>query len=166
MAGAHSSRTWRDLEADDFARVMAVNVTGAFLMCQQAALAMEQQRTGGAIVLASSNAMTVGGLGGNGRGGPAYVSTKAAIIGLTRALARSLAPLDIRVNAIAPGSTRTPMTASYSEAALELVAARTLAGRIGEAQEMAAAASFLISADASYVYGEILNVNGGGSFGL
>ncbi len=165
MAAIHSSKTWRELDATDFSRVMSVNVLGAFLICQAAARAMEPQHEG-AIVLATSNAVTIGGVGGNGRGGPAYVTSKAAILGLTRALARSLGPLGIRVNAVAPGSTATPMTAHYSEDALKAVAGRTLAGRIGEAREIAAAVSFLISADASYVYGETVNVNGGGSFGF
>jgi len=165
MAAIHSSTTWRELDATEFSRVMSVNVVGAFLICQAAAAAMEPQREG-AIVLATSNAVTIGGVGGNGRGGPAYVTSKAAILGLMRALARSLGPFGIRVNAVAPGSTATPMTAHYSADALKAVGSRTLAGRIGEASEVAAAVSFLMSADASYVYGETLNVNGGGSFGF
>lgn len=165
MAGIHSSRIWRELGAADFARVMETNVTGSFLLSQAAALQMEKQGRG-SIVLCTSNAVTIGGVGGNGRGGPAYVTSKAAIIGLMRALARSLGPLGIRVNAVAPGSTRTPMTGTYTEEALAAVGARTLAGRIGEAEEVAAAIGFLMSDAASYVYGEIVNVNGGGSFGL
>ncbi len=165
MAAIHSSLTWRDLNSEEFSRVMSVNVTGAFLISQAAARVMESQRAG-AIVLATSNAVMIGGVGGNGRGGPAYVTSKSAIFGLARALARSLGPHGIRVNAVAPGSTATPMTAHYSDEALKGVAARTLAGRIGEAREIAAAVAFLLSADASYVYGETLNVNGGGSFGF
>jgi NAD(P)-dependent dehydrogenase (short-subunit alcohol dehydrogenase family) len=165
MAAAHSTRPWRELDADHFNRIMAVNVTGAFLMAQAAAEAM-QATGGGAIVLACSGSINVSGLGGNGRGGPAYVASKGAIIGLTRALARSFAPLKVRVNAVSPGSTRTAMTSGYSEAALRNVGERTLTGRIGEPEEIASVARFLISDAASYVWGEIVNVNGGGSFGL
>ena len=91
MAAAHSTQTWRELSGDHFNRIMAVNVTGAFLMAQAVAEPMGRV-AGGAIVLASSGSINVSGVGGHGRGGPAYVASKAAIIGLTRALARSLAP--------------------------------------------------------------------------
>jgi 3-oxoacyl-[acyl-carrier protein] reductase len=164
MAAAHSTQTWRELSGDHFNRVMAVNVTGAFLMAQAVAEPMGRA-AGGAIVLASSGSINVSGVGGHGRGGPAYVASKAAIIGLTRALARSLAPLRIRVNAVSPGSTDTAMTASYDEETRRKVSERTLVGRIGRPQEIAAVALFLISDAASYVTGEIVNVNGGGSFG-
>jgi NAD(P)-dependent dehydrogenase (short-subunit alcohol dehydrogenase family) len=164
MAAAHSTQTWRELSGDHFNRIMAVNVTGAFLMTQAVAEPMGRV-AGGAIVLASSGSINVSGVGGHGRGGPAYVASKAAIIGLTRALARSLASLRIRVNAVSPGSTDTAMTASYDEQARRQVGERTLVGRIGQPQEIAAVALFLISDAASYVTGEIVNVNGGGSFG-
>jgi 3-oxoacyl-[acyl-carrier protein] reductase len=164
MAAAHSTQTWRELDRDHFNRIMAINVTGAFLMAQAVAEPMGRVE-GGAIVLASSGSINVSGVGGHGRGGPAYVASKAAIIGLTRALARSLAPLKIRVNAVSPGSTDTAMTASYDEEARRKVSERTLVGRIGRPEEIAAVALFLISDAASYVTGEIVNVNGGGSFG-
>ena len=164
MAAIHSTQTWRELSAEHFNRIMAVNVTSAFLMAQAAAEEIGRHG-GGAIVLASSGSINVSGIGGHGRGGPAYVSSKAAIIGLTRALARSLAPLRIRVNAVSPGSTDTAMTADYDEEARRKVAERTLVGRIGRPEEIAAVAQFLISDEASYITGEIVNVNGGGNFG-
>lgn len=165
LAAIHSMKTWSELGTADFERILAVNVTGSFLISQAVAQHMEKHG-GGAIVLTTSGVISVGGVGGNGRGGPAYAASKAAIVGLMRSLARSLAPYNIRVNAIAPGSVSTPMTAHYTKEALAGVSARTLAGRIGEAEEMARAVGFLISKDASYIFGEIINVNGGGSFGL
>jgi 3-oxoacyl-[acyl-carrier protein] reductase len=162
MAAAHSTLTWRELRAEHFNRILAINVTGAFLIAQAAA---EHIADGGAIVLTSSDSINVSGVGGHGRGGPAYVSSKGAILGLTRALARSLAPLNIRVNAVSPGSTATAMTAEYDEEALRKVAERTLIGRIGEAHEIAAVAQFLISDAASYMTGEVVHVNGGGYLG-
>jgi 3-oxoacyl-[acyl-carrier protein] reductase len=162
MAAAHSTLTWQELKAEHFNRILATNVTGAFLIAQAAA---EHIAGGGAIVLTSSDSMNVSGVGGHGRGGPAYVSSKAAIIGLTRALARSLAPLHIRVNAVSPGATATAMTAEYDQESLRKVAERTLIGRIGEAHEIAAAAQFLISDAASYITGEVVHVNGGGYLG-
>jgi len=165
MAAVHSTATWRELDAAEFNRTLAINVTGSFLVSQACARLMEQAG-GGAIVMACSGSISVSGVGGHGRGGPAYVASKAAIIGLTRALARSLAPQNIRVNAVSPGSTDTAMTAHYDDQARAGVAARTLAGRIGEPREIAAVAAFLLSDAAGYVHGEIVNVNGGGSFGL
>jgi NAD(P)-dependent dehydrogenase (short-subunit alcohol dehydrogenase family) len=165
MAAVHSTRTWRELDAAEFQRTLGVNVTGSFLMAQACARAMEASG-GGAIALASSGSMNVSGVGGHGRGGPAYVASKAAIVGLARALARSFAPINVRVNAVSPGATRTAMTADYSEDALRKVGERTLLGRIGEAREIAAVACFLVSDEASYVIGDIVAVNGGGSFGL
>lgn len=165
MAAVHSTRTWREIDAEHMNEVLKINVTGAFNMSQAAALAMEKSG-GGAICLAMSGSIAVSGLGGEGRGGIAYISSKAAIIGVTRGLARSLAPANIRVNAVSPGSTRTAMTADYSEAAVRHAGSKTLAGRMGEASEIASVALFLISQEAAYIQGQIINVNGGGSLGL
>lgn len=159
MAALHSTLTWRELTAEHFDRILTINVTGAFLMARAAA---EHMTNGGAIVLTSSGSINVGGVGGRGRGGPAYVSSKAAIIGLTRALARSLAPLHIRVNAVSPGSTETPMTADYDEEMRRNVVQRSLVGRMGRPEDIAAVAIFLISDAAGYMTSEIVNVNGGG----
>jgi 3-oxoacyl-[acyl-carrier protein] reductase len=159
MAAFHSTLTWRELTSEHFDRTLAVNVTGSFLMARAVA---EHMTDGGAIVLTSSGSINVGGLGGRGRGGPAYVSSKAAIIGLTRALARSLAPLRIRVNAVSPGSTETPMTADYDEEMRRNVVHRSLVGRMGRPQDIAGVALFLISDAAGYMTGEIVQVNGGG----
>jgi len=165
MAAVHSTRTWREIDAAHMNQVLQINVTGAFNMSQAASLAMEKTG-GGAICLAMSGSIAVSGLGGEGRGGIAYISSKAAIIGLTRGLARSLAPINIRVNAVSPGSTRTAMTADYSEEAVRHAGSKTLAGRMGEASEIASVALFLISDAAGYIQGQIINVNGGGSLGL
>lgn len=162
MAAVHSTGTWREVGPEEFNRVLAVNVTGSFNIAKACAEAM--MAAGGAIVLASSGSMNVGGVGGHGRGGPAYVSSKAAIIGLVRSLARSWGADGIRVNAVSPGATRTAMTADYDGDALRKVAERTQLGRIGEPHEIAAVARFLISDDAAYVTGQVLHANGGGHF--
>jgi 3-oxoacyl-[acyl-carrier protein] reductase len=163
-AAIHDTRTWRELDGATFDRVLSVNVTGSYQIARAAAEHMADHG-GGAIVLTGSGSVNVSGVGGHGRGGPAYVSSKAAIIGLTRALARSLGPHNIRVNAISPGSTDTPMTADYSEDARRRIGERTILGRIGQPEEIAAVAVFLISDDARYMTGEIVNVSGGGGFG-
>ena len=163
FAAIHSTTPWSELDADEFNRELAVNVTGSFLMSQAAARPMIA-RGGGSIVLTTSGIVHIGGVGGAGRGGPAYASSKAAIVALTRSLARSLGGDGIRVNAIAPGATETAMTAGYSEEARANVGSAAALGRMGRAEEIADAARFLISDRASYITGEIMNVNGGASF--
>jgi len=165
FAAFHSTNTWQELSAEEFTRTQAVNVTGSFLMAREAARHMAEHG-GGAIVLTGSGSMNSGGIGGHGRGGPAYIASKAAIVGLTRSLARSFGPHDIRVNAVFPGAADTAMTAGYDEDARSRVAERTILGRIGTAAEIASVARFLVSDDARYMTGETVNVNGGGSFGL
>jgi NAD(P)-dependent dehydrogenase (short-subunit alcohol dehydrogenase family) len=163
MAALHSTKTWEEADAAEFNRIMAINVTGSFLIAKAAAVPMKAQGRG-AIVFASSTVMNSGGVGGHGRGGPAYATSKAAIVGLTRSLARALAPYGIRVNAVSPGSTDTAMTAGYSAAARKLLAERVPLGRIGRPEEIAAVACFLVGEGASYIVGDVVNANGGGSF--
>ncbi len=165
FAGIHSVKSWEELDADEFAKLYAVNVIGSFLITKAAGQFMKDHG-GGAIVMTGSGSMNAGGTGGQGRGGPAYTATKGAIVALHRSMARSLGPYGIRVNAVSPGSTTTSMTADYSAEALANVARRTALGRIGRAEEVAAVAIFLCSDKASYISGEIVNVNGGGSFGI
>lgn len=165
FAAIHSVKTWRELDADEFNAVLAVNVTGSFLIAKAAGLHMAEHG-GGAIVLTGSGSMNSGGAGGHGRGGAAYTASKGAIVALHRALAKSLGPHGIRVNAVSPGATTTAMTSDYSADALKRVGERTILGRIGRADEIAAVAMFLASDAASYITGEMVNVNGGGSFGI
>ncbi|MFM1815195.1 MAG: hypothetical protein RLZ98_1890 [Pseudomonadota bacterium] len=165
MAAAHSTETAAELDADIFNRILRVNVTGSFLIARAAAEQMAAHG-GGAIVLATSGVVLSGGVGGHGRGGPAYTASKAAIHGLTRSLAKTYGASGIRVNSVAPGATVTAMTADYDDAARRGVAERTLVGRMGQPHEIANVAAFLISDAASYVTGENINVNGGGAFGL
>ena len=90
-----------------------------------------------------------------------YSTAKAALIGFTKALAQEVAPSGIRVNAIAPGVIRTPMLDVYSEDDLAALADETPLGRLGTPEDIAGAAAFLCSADAAFVTGQVLGVNGG-----
>ncbi|MEC8205021.1 MAG: SDR family oxidoreductase, partial [Pseudomonadota bacterium] len=103
--------------------------------------------------------------GGDGRGGPAYISSKAAIRGLTRSLARSLGKYGIRVNAVSPGATETPMIGTYDNAAPDGATARTALGRINLPEYMADVARFLIEDGSCFTTGQIFPVNGGSAFG-
>jgi len=161
FAAIHSTKAWDEISPEEFTRVLEVNVTGAFLIARAAARYMIGAG-GGAIVLTGSGSVYISGVGGgSGRGGPAYVSSKGGIQVLTRALARALGPQGVRVNAVSPGSTETPMIAEYSEEARQCVRARTPLGRIGDPHEIAAVARFLIGDGASYINGETIQVNGG-----
>lgn len=161
---AHSSATWEDLTAEECNRTLAVNVTGSFLMAQAAARHMTE-RGKGAIVLTTSTSVLYGVTGGQGQGGPAYVSSKGAVIALTRSLARALGPRGVRVNAVSPGIVETPMIAGYTEAQRAAMKQRFPLGRFAQPEEVANAGIYLISDKASFMTGEIMHVNGGSNFG-
>ena len=164
-AGKHSATYWSDLTAEEFNRILAVNTTGSFLVAQAAARHMVPRRSG-AIVLTSSTSMIAGTTGGPvGSGGPAYVASKAAIIGLVRSLARALGPSGIRVNGISPGVTETPMIAAYSAENRVVQQGRVPLGRLAQADDIASVATLLISDAARYINGETIIVDGGAAFG-
>jgi 3-oxoacyl-[acyl-carrier protein] reductase len=164
-AAKHSSTPWSDLRAEEFNRILTVNVTGSFLIARAVAEHMVPRKSG-AIVLTSSTSVNAGTTGGAaGSGGPAYVSSKAAIVGLVRTLARSLGPSGIRVNGISPGVTETPMIANYSEENRALQKTRIPLGRLGQPEDIASVGAFLISEASSYINGEVIIVDGGSVFG-
>jgi len=159
---AHSSKRWNELDAEEFNHIMSVNVTGSFLIAQAAAGYM-MAGAGGAIVLTTSTSVIFGATGGNGQGGPAYVSSKGAIIALNRSLARALAP-KVRCNAVSPGLTETPMIGRMTKKLREDMTRRFPLGRFGIPDEIANAGLFLISEKASFITGEVIHVNGGSNF--
>lgn len=161
---AHSSTRWYDLTADEFNRILTVNVTGSFLISKAAAKVMTAQGKG-AIVLTTSTSVLQGVTGGEGQGGPAYVSSKGAVIALTRSLARALGPEGVRVNAVSPGLTETPMIAGYTESQRTAMGQRFPLGRFATPEEIAHAGLYLISDKASFITGEVMHVNGGSNFG-
>jgi NAD(P)-dependent dehydrogenase (short-subunit alcohol dehydrogenase family) len=159
---AHSSKRWDELDAEEFNHIMSVNVTGSFLIAQAAARYM-MAGDGGAIVLTTSTSVIFGATGGNGQGGPAYVSSKGAIIALNRSLARALAP-KVRCNAVSPGLTETPMIGGMTKKLREDMTRRFPLGRFAIPDEIANAGLFLISEKASFITGEVIHVNGGSNF--
>ena len=160
MAGVHCTEPWEDLTAESFNRIISINVTGAFLIARAAALGMAKTG-GGAIVMASSGSTNLSRQDGTGNSSPAFVASKSAIIGLVGSLARSFAPLHVRVNAVSPGATDTAMSAPFDEDTMHRLSERTLVGRIGAASEIARVAGFLVSNASSYVDGQVIAVNGG-----
>lgn len=146
------------MEDEGWHAVMAVNLHGTFYVCREfTRIAVADGRPGCLINLSSTSAQS-------GEGSPHYVASKAAIIGLTRQLARELAPHGIRVNAIAPGPTNTPVMQTVPDAWVKSMAAAIPLGRLAAPAEIAAAVAFLASDDASFVHGTVLTVNGASYF--
>lgn len=141
---------------DEWAATLAANLTSAFAVVRAGARAM--MRTGGSIVLVSSAAARTG-LANH----EAIAAAKSGVIGLTLAAAASYGPRGIRVNCVAPGLVRTPMTArlTASEASLKASAAMHVLGRIGEPAEVAAALAWLLDPEQGWVTGQVLGVDGG-----
>lgn len=141
--------------------VVDTNLKGCFLMA--VAVAPHMTRPGGRIVNISSIAAFTG---GSRAGSMAYAAAKAGVLGLTYGLARELSPQGITVNAIAPGFiANTGFTGEWSEERVRGIIAETPVGRGGHGSDVVAAALYLSSPEASFVTGEVLNVNGGWLFG-
>lgn len=165
FAAAHSKLNWEKADADEFNRILSINVTGSFLMAKAAAKVMIDQGVKGSMVLTASGGVLMGGTGEKGRGGPAYTTSKGGVLVLVRTLAKSWGRYGIRVNAISPGVVETAMTSEYSEDAMSGAAARAALGRVSQPEEQAAAAIWLLSDEAGFVTGENMNINGGAAFG-
>jgi len=139
----------------DYAKTLDTNLKGAFNLIRAVSRPMMKQRQGAIINMTS----IVGEMGNAGQA--AYAASKAGLIGLTKAMAKELAPRNIRVNAVSPGFIETDMTQHIPEEAKKMMLQVTPLARLGKAEEVAAATVFLASTDASYITGEVLKVNGG-----
>jgi 3-oxoacyl-[acyl-carrier protein] reductase len=143
------------MKDEDWAQVLDVNLTAAFRLSRAAMRGMMKRRWGRIISIAS----VVGVTGNPGQAN--YAASKAGMIGLTKSLAQELASRNITANCIAPGFIATPMTDALNDKQKEAIVARVPAGRLGLPADVAAAALYLASEEASYVTGQTLHVNGG-----
>jgi NAD(P)-dependent dehydrogenase (short-subunit alcohol dehydrogenase family) len=147
-------RPFDEIDDDEWDRVLRVNVTGTWL-CTRALAPLLREAGGGSIVNLASEVAFSG-----SSGLLHYVTSKAAIVGMTRALARELGPAQIRVNALAPGFIATEgsrgmlSTGSYDVSGTPL-------GRVGQPQDLLGAVAFLVSDESAFVSGQTLLVNGG-----
>ena len=143
------------MSAEQWQAVIDTNLTGLYRMIRPALRSMIRARWGRIINLSS----VVARMGNPGQAN--YAASKAAIEGLTRSLALEVASRGVTVNAVAPGFIASDMTAALAEAQTRQMLERIPAGRMGAAQEVAAAVAFLAGDEAGYITGETLNVNGG-----
>jgi len=155
-AGICQVVTIEQMTEQDWDRVMAVNVKGVFL-CSKAVMGTMKRQRSGRIVNMGSIAGKLGGIvtGAN------YSVSKAGVICFTKALAREMAPYGVTVNAVAPGVIETDMTHGITGGDFSNYLRTIPLGTIGSAQDVAYAVGFLVSDEARYITGEILDVNGG-----
>ena len=162
-AGADQHAFFTDTTPDDWARLLAVNLVSV-LACTHAALPAMQAAGFGRIINIASEAARLG-----SKGGAAYAAAKGGVISFTKSIARENARYCITANAIAPGPIRTPMleqaVAKGGEKILRAMTDSTLLRRLGEPEEVAAAALFLASDQAAYITGETIGVSGGMGLG-
>ena len=153
-AGISQSTSFYNYQPEEFQKIVDLNVTAVFNCSQAAAKIMKEQ--GGGVILNTSSMVSIYGQ----PSGCGYPASKFAVNGLTKSLARELGCDNIRVNAVAPGITRTDMVAALPEAVIKPLIATIPLGRVGEPEDIANAFLFLASDMASYVTGEILSVDG------
>jgi 3-oxoacyl-[acyl-carrier protein] reductase len=144
------------MSKESWDRVIATDLTGVFLVSQEAVRLMMKKRVAGRIVTVGS---VVGLMGNPGQAN--YAAAKAGVVGFTMALAREIGSRGITVNAVAPGYIETEMTAALSEEQRAALSGKIVLGRLGNGDDVAGAVLYLVSDLASYVTGTVLNVSGG-----
>jgi 3-oxoacyl-[acyl-carrier protein] reductase len=154
-AGITSDNLLLRMKREDWDRVLQTNLSGVYRLCRAVVPSMVRARYGRIVNITS----VVAGLGNPGQTN--YAAAKAGIEGFTRSLARELASRAISVNCIAPGFVDTDMTRTLDDGAREKLLAQVPLKRLGTPEDVAAAALFLVSAEAEYITGTTLHVNGG-----
>ena len=148
-----------EMETDFMRRVMALNFDSVFF-ASRAALPLLKKGTNASIINFSTIAVTSGG----GIGASIYSASKGAVQSYTRGLAKDLAEFNIRVNAVSPGTIDTPFHAATDRSLVESWKDSILMKRLGDPQEVATVIEFLASEKASFVTGEVIQINGGQAF--
>jgi 3-oxoacyl-[acyl-carrier protein] reductase len=143
------------MSEDDFTAVLDTNLTGAYRVARRAVRGMIRMRRGRIVFISS----VVGLLGSGGQAN--YAASKAGLVGMARSLARELGSRSITVNVVAPGFVDSDMTAALPEDRRAAILASVPLGRLASADEVAAAVAFLASADAGYITGTVIPVDGG-----
>jgi 3-oxoacyl-[acyl-carrier protein] reductase len=155
-AGIIRRGTIETVTEEDWDRVIEVNLKGTFNCCKAVVEIMKQQGYGKIV-----NVSSIAGKIGDITSAPGYGSSKAAVDALTKTLARQLAPYGINVNAVSPHAIETEMSAQWTEERRREIVASIPLRRLGKPEDVAEAVLFLASDSASFITGEILDVNGG-----
>lgn len=153
-AGISANQKIEEISSEDFAKVMNLNVNAIFNVTK--AVVPYMKENSGGVILNTSSMVSIYGQ----PSGVSYPASKFAVNGLTKSLSRELAPYHIRVNAVAPGITKTDMVAALPEEQIAPLIKTIPLGRIGEPRDIANAFLFLASDMASYITGNILSVDG------
>lgn len=153
-AGISANKKIEDTTSEDFTRIMNLNVNAIFNVSKSVVPYMKEKKDG--VILNTSSMVSLYGQ----PSGVGYPASKFAVNGITKSLARELAPFNIRVNAVAPGVTKTDMVASLPEEQIAPIIKTIPLGRIGEPRDIANAFLFLASDMANYITGNILSVDG------
>lgn len=153
-AGISAKNSIEDTTCEEFNNIINLNLNAVFNMTKAVVSYMKEKKYG--VVLNTSSMVSIYGQ----PSGVGYPASKFAVNGLTKSLARELAPFNIRVNAVAPGITKTDMVANLPKQIIEPLIKTIPLGRIGEPRDVANAFLFLASDMASYITGEILSVDG------
>ena len=154
-SGIAQQKLFTDITDDDWNRMINTNLTGVFNCCSAGLPYMIHEKRGRIINVASM----WGQVGASCE--TLYSATKAAVIGLTKAMAKELAPSHITVNCVAPGVIDTDMNACYDEDTMESLRMQTPLSRLGTPEDVANAVYFLASAEGNFITGETIAVNGG-----
>lgn len=154
-AGVSEQKLFTDITDADWSNMLSVHLNGAFYLSRAVLPAMLHEKYGRIINIASMWGETGGSCEVH------YSAAKAGLIGLTKALAKELAPSGITVNAVSPGAVETDMMKMLGREVCESVAEETPVGRLGQPEEIADAVCFLASEKAAYITGQVLSVNGG-----
>jgi 3-oxoacyl-[acyl-carrier protein] reductase len=155
-AGIIRRGTIETVTEDDWDRVIEVNLKGTFNCCKAVVDPMKSQKYGKIV-----NISSIAGKMGDITSAPGYGPSKAGVDALTKTLARQLAPYGINVNAVSPHAIETEMSAQWSEERRREIISSIPLGRLGKPEDVAEATVFLASDEASFITGEILDVNGG-----
>ncbi len=147
---------FEQVSAEEFARVLSVDLQGAFLCCQQAFAQMKERGWGRIISLSS-----ISGVMGSKNAGVHYAAAKGGIISLTKTLAKSMGPYQITVNCVAPGRVATALTRELAPEVIEGIRQQIPLGRLGQAEDIAGVIAFLSSRQAAYITGTCVDVMGG-----
>jgi len=157
-AGISQPKTLIEISEEEYERTIAVNLKSCFNWCKATAPAMLAQKSGRIVSISSVSAHT--GAGPNAVSRFAYCTAKAGVLGLTRGLAKELAP-HVTVNAICPGSIRTALTSDLFERREREVLDAIPLGRLGTPEDIAEVVAFLATVSPNFITGEVIDVDGG-----